>query len=428
MSDPQKTLKNSFSFSGKGLHTGAESSVTVHPADANSGFRVRVDGTDHPVCPDSADGTRHRTVLACGETEVHTIEHLLAALFGMGVDNAILEVEGGEVPGADGSAGPFAGKVADVGLVDQDEPRRICRPAKPVSVSFKSSSVMAFPIKEDLLRVTYILDYPESKLAQGCVEFEITPEAMQTDLSPCRTFVMKCHAEAMLKAGLGQGANTENTVVLDGETVVDNELRFDDECARHKVLDVVGDLATLGTRFGMHVVAYKSGHALNLNLAQELKREILRQEHPRGLLDVRGVEKALPHRYPFLLVDRVVEMEPRKRILAYKNLTRNEDFFNGHFPGQPIMPGVLQVEALAQTGGVLLMQEPEYKGKLAVLMGVDGVKYRRPVVPGDRLYLEVSLDKVKGRIGIVSAVASVDGEVATQCNIKFALVDPDQYT
>lgn len=428
MSDNQQTLSSEFTFEGKGLHLGEPCSVTVHPAEPGTGFRLRVGDTTAAVDPKTADGTRHRTILSCGDDEVHTVEHLCAALWGMGVDNAEIEVAGGEVPGVDGSARPFADKVLEVGLTEQGAAREVFRPRQPICAGFGSSCITAYPTKKPGLRVTYILDYPESSLAQGMAEFDITPETMLEGLSPCRTFVMKCHAQAMLDAGLGQGANTENTIVLDGETVVENQLRFDDECARHKVLDVVGDLATLGLRFGMHVVAYKSGHALNLRLAQLLAEEHFNQTHPRGLLDVSDIERYIPHRHPFLLVDRVVAMTPRVHIRAYKNVTRNEDFFNGHFPGQPIMPGVLQVEALAQTGGVLLMQEQEYQGKLAVLMGVDEVKYRRPVVPGDRLEFDVTIERIRGRIGVVSAVASVDGEVTTQCTIKFALVDPEQYT
>jgi len=424
----QRTLAASISFAGKGLHTAAESRITIHPGEPNTGFRVRTQGKEARILPVNAEGSRHRTVVTVDGTEVHTVEHVLAALYGMGVDNAVLEVEGGEVPGLDGSATVYAEKVKEAGLVGQAADARVFAPVQPIAAAFAGSSITAFPTKDRAFRVTYILDYPESRLAQGTVEMTITPEAVFRELAPCRTFVMKCHAEKLLQAGLGQGANTENTLVLDGDTVVDNTLRFPDECARHKALDVVGDLATLGRRLQMHVVAYKSGHALNLELARRLRLEILRVENPRGLLDIRQIERTLPHRYPFLLVDRVLEIEPGRRILAYKNLTRNEDFFNGHFPGQPIMPGVLQIEALAQAGGVLMMGEHANRGKLAVLMGIDDVKFRRPVVPGDQLMMEIIFEKVKGRIGVVYAKGQVDGEVTTECRIKFALVDPDQYT
>ena len=424
----QHTLAREFSLAGTGLHTGAAVKVAGRPAEANSGFRLRAGEEEVGIQPGAAEGSRHRTVVSVNGTEVNTVEHLLAALFGMGVDNAVIEVEGGEVPGVDGSAKPFAEKVREVGVVEQDAPLRVGRLTRPVSAAGGGGCITAFPRAEGGLRITYVLDYPESRLARGTVEMTVTPAAMAEAIAPSRTFVMKCHAEAMRQAGLGLGASTANTVVLDGDAVVDNTLRFPDECARHKVLDLVGDLATTGRRLDMHVVAYKSGHVLTLELAQRLRQEIARVENPRGLLDIRQIERILPHRYPFLLVDRVVETEPRRRIRAYKNLTRNENFFNGHFPGQPIMPGVLQTEALAQTGGVLMMGEREGQGKLAVLMGIDEVKFRRPVVPGDQLMMEVVFERFKGRIGVVYAKAEVDGEIATECRIKFALVDPKEYT
>ncbi|MBN2711221.1 MAG: UDP-3-O-[3-hydroxymyristoyl] N-acetylglucosamine deacetylase [Planctomycetes bacterium] len=428
MSTNQNTVAAAFTLEGKGLHTGKDAKVTVHPGEADSGFILRVEGKEFPVSPMIGDGSKHRTVMIDGETEVHTVEHLLAAVHGLGVDNAVIEVEGGEIPGTDGSGKVFADKVREVGLAEQDKPVKSFKLKKPITASFDKSSITAFPTKDGSFRITYILDYPESKLAQGTAEFVIDPETVEKNIIPCRTFVMKCHAEAMLQAGMGQGASTENTVVLDGETVVDNELRFEDECVRHKVLDVIGDLATLGVRLGAHIVAYKSGHALNLELAKLLASEINREEYPRGVMDIRKIEDTLPHRYPFLMVDRVVELDPLKKIKAYKNITRNEPYFNGHFPGQPIMPGVLQVEALAQTACLALLGQKGYEGKLAVLMGVDGVKYRRPVVPGDKLEMVATLLKLRGRIGVVNAVASVDGDVSTECEIKFALVDPEEYT
>jgi UDP-3-O-[3-hydroxymyristoyl] N-acetylglucosamine deacetylase/3-hydroxyacyl-[acyl-carrier-protein] dehydratase len=424
----QHTLADEISFSGKGLHFGEEAKVTIKPAKQATGLVLRVKGDEAPVCPDIADGSLHRTVLKVGDNEVHTVEHLLAALTGLGVDNAVIEVEGREIPGLDGSAGQIAEMVDKCGLTEQDAPRTIAKISRSVSASANDAVITAYPSKDGSFRITYILDYKESVLAQGLAEMTITPETMLREIAPCRTFVMKQHAEALRAAGFGQGANPQNTLVLDGGEVMENTLRFDDECIRHKILDVAGDLALVGRRLGVHVIACKSGHGLNIELAKILKSEIIKQENPKGLQDIKAIEATLPHRYPFLLVDRVLELEPRRRILALKNVTRNEEFFEGHFPGLPIMPGVLHVEALAQAAGMLMMREPDAKGKLAVLMGAEDVKWRRPVVPGDQIMLEVVTEKVRGKIMIVKGTARVDGDVVTEAKIKFALVEPGQYT
>lgn len=424
----QKTLKDKVSFTGIGLHTGTEGKVTLWPAEADSGLRLRVGGEEVRIAPSRAEGANHRTAIRVGERTIHTVEHLLAPLLGLGVDNAWIEVEGEEIPGLDGSAKIFAEQIAATGLVEQEREAKVLKLREAIAVGEKGACITAMPSSDGSFRVTYILDYPESPLAQGRIEMTVTPEAMLAEIAPCRTFVMKSHAEKMLKAGLGKGANTQNTLVLDGDHVLENTLRFRDECARHKLLDVVGDLATVGQRLAIHVVAHKSGHDLNLKLARRLAEEALRMEHPRGILDIRQIEGLLPHRYPFLLVDRVLELDPPNRIVTLKNVTRNEDFFNGHFPGQPIMPGVLQIEALAQSGGILIMNSPSSKGKLAVLMAIEEVKFRRPVVPGDQLRMEVVFEKIKGRVGVANAWSTVDGEIATEVRIKFALVDADQYT
>ena len=418
-----------FTCASKGLHTGNDCRVTVRPGAADGGYLLRAGGgAEIRIRPTLADGSRHRTVLQFDGVEVHTVEHLLSALFGMGVDNAAIEVEGGEIPGMDGSAKVFCDRIREAGLIEQEAETQPAAPREAVAVAEGGASIVAFPAKDGVFRVTYLLNYPESRLAHGTAELAITPETFAAETAPARTFVMKAHVEAMLKAGHGKGATPENTLVLDGDAVQGNQLRFPDECARHKALDVVGDLATIGRRLAVHVVAYRSGHGLNLELARRLVPELNLAAHPKGLLDIRQIEKTLPHRYPFLLVDRVLEIEPRRRIVALKNVTRNEEFFQGHFPGQPIMPGVLQLEALAQTGCILMMIDPAGKGKLAVLMGFEEVKYRRPVVPGDQVRMEVLFEKFKGRMGVVYARSRVDGEVATEAKIKFALVDAEQYT
>ncbi|MDR1744552.1 MAG: 3-hydroxyacyl-ACP dehydratase FabZ [Planctomycetota bacterium] len=424
MTTRQHTLKAPVSFAGPGLHSGAECSVTVKPGDAGTGLVVSSGGVSARLSPLMSDGSRNCNAVRVGpDLEIMTIEHLLSAIWACGIDNAVLEFAGPEAPGLDGSALRYAEELRAAGIVEQDADRKVFIPKEAVSVGNDKAGVSAFPSPDGKFRVTYVLDYAESPRARGTVTVEIDPDTFLRDIAPARTFVMKQHAEAMLKAGLGRGANPQNTLVLDGDAVVDNEFRVADECVRHKILDLIGDLSILNRRLGVHIVANKSGHALNIELAKALQKQMTKAENPAGVLDFQGVTRILPHRYPFLLVDRVLELEEKKRIVAVKNLTFNEEFFQGHFPGQPIMPGVLQIEALAQAGAIMMLGEYAGKGKLAVLMTADDVKWRKQVIPGDCLYLHAEFVKMKRNVGVVRVRAEVDGEVTTEATIKFAIVD-----
>ncbi|MCD8352528.1 MAG: UDP-3-O-acyl-N-acetylglucosamine deacetylase [Planctomycetaceae bacterium] len=420
----QCTLAQAATFKGTGLHSGGEATITVRPAPANSGLAVAAKGLTAVIAPDMCEGSRACNAIRLSpDVEVMTLEHLLSALWGMGIDNAVIEVDGPEAPGLDGSALEFAQALKAVGIVEQDDDRQVFIPKEAISVGSDDAGVTAYPSKDGKFRVTYILDYPQSARARGTVSMEVNPESFFQDVAPARTFVMKELVEPMQKAGLGRGATPQNTLVVDGDAIVDNEFRVSDECVRHKILDLVGDLSILNRRLGVHIVANKSGHALNIELAKALKTHITKVENPNGVIDFTEITRILPHRYPFLLVDRVLELEQKKRIVAVKNLTFNEEFFQGHFPGQPLMPGVLQVEALAQAGAIMMLGELAGKGKLAVLMTADGVKWRRQVVPGDCLYLHAEFIKMKRNIGIVRAWATVDGEITTEGTIKFAIID-----
>ncbi|MCC8191303.1 MAG: 3-hydroxyacyl-ACP dehydratase FabZ [Planctomycetes bacterium] len=424
MAEKQRTLAKPAVFSGTGLHSGAAATVTVHPAAVDSGLVVRTGGVEKRLSPYLCDGSRNCNVVRVGDgLAIMTLEHLLSAVWGLGIDNAVIEADGPEAPGLDGSALEFVKGLEAAGIVQQEADRSVFIPKEPISVGRGDSGVTAYPSPDGSFRVTYILDYQESALARGTVSTEITPGMFTSGIAAARTFVMKQHVEPMLAAGLGQGATAQNTLVLDGDSVVDNAFRLDDECVRHKILDLVGDLSIVNRRLGVHLIASKSGHALNIELAKAVERAISKAENPTGVMDFKAITNLLPHRYPFLLIDRVVELEEKKRILAYKNLTFNENFFQGHFPGQPIMPGVLQIEALAQAGAIMMLGEYAGKGKLAVLMTADDVKWRRQVVPGDCLYLHVEFVKLKSRIGVVKAWAEVDGETTTEATIKFAIVD-----
>ncbi len=422
--EKQRTLAKNAVFSGKGLHTGADCSVTVKPGAVNTGLVAVSGGVTEKLRPGLSEGSRNANAVRLGpDVEVMTVEHMLSALWGMGVDNAVLEIAGPEAPGLDGSALEYAKGIQAAGIVEQEADRKVFIPKNSVAVGKGDTGVTAYPSPDGKFRVTYMLDYKESPRARGTVTVEISPELYLENVAPARTFVMKQHVEPMLAAGLGKGANAQNTLVLDGDKVVDNEFRLADECVRHKILDLVGDLSIVNRRLGVHIIASKSGHALNIELAKALALEISKAENPGGIIDFKGITTLLPHRYPFLLVDRVIELEEKKRIVAVKNLTFNEAFFQGHFPGQPIMPGVLQIEALSQAGAIMMLGEFAGKGKIAVLMTADEIKWRRQVVPGDCLYLHAEFVKMKSRIGVVKAWATVDGDVTTEAIIKFAVVD-----
>jgi UDP-3-O-[3-hydroxymyristoyl] N-acetylglucosamine deacetylase/3-hydroxyacyl-[acyl-carrier-protein] dehydratase len=420
----QITLAKSVTFTGTGLHSGAEATVTIHPAEPGTGLAIKHNGTTTRITPSMSEGSRNCNAIRLdADTEILTLEHMLSAVWGLGIDNAVFEVGGPEAPGLDGSALECAKKLKDAGLKEQDAERKIFIPKESISVGGKDSGVAAFPSSDGKFRVTYILDYKESPLARGTVSVEITPDYILENIAPARTFVMKEHVPMMQAAGLGKGANPRNTLVLDGDKIVENEFRVADECVRHKILDLIGDISILNRRLGVHIVATKSGHALNIDLARAIERHMLKVENPVGVIDFSEITRILPHRYPFLLVDRVLELEEKRRIVAVKNLTFNENFFQGHFPGQPIMPGVLQIEALAQAGAIMMLGEFAGKGKLAVLMTADDVKWRRQVVPGDCLYLNAEFIKMKRNIGIVKVWATVDGDVTTEATIKFAIID-----
>jgi UDP-3-O-[3-hydroxymyristoyl] N-acetylglucosamine deacetylase/3-hydroxyacyl-[acyl-carrier-protein] dehydratase len=396
----------------------------MKPSAADAGLIVQAGEWRERLRPLLSDGSKNANAVRLSpECEVITVEHLLSALWGLGIDNAVIEVDGGEPPALDGSALEYVKGIENAGIVEQEAELKVFVPKNPVSVGKGDVGVAAYPSPDKKFRVTYLLDYAESPLASGTGTFEITPESYAGEIAPARTFVMRQHAEAMLRAGLGKGANPQNTLVLDGDKVIDNQFRLPDECLRHKVLDLIGDLAILNRRLGVHIVASKSGHAANIQLAAALEREIRAAENPAGVLDFKAITELLPHRYPFLLIDRVLELEEKRRIVAVKNLTFNEAFFQGHFPGQPIMPGVLQIEALAQAGAIMMLGEFKGKGKIAVLMSADDVKWRRQVVPGDRLFLHAEFVKMKSRIGVVRVRAEVEGDITAEATIKFAIID-----
>jgi len=429
----QRTLRAAFELRGVGLHEGHEVSVQVRPARPDAGITFQrgdlPDSDPIPALHSSVGEGERRTVLKRGEAEVHTVEHLLAALLGSQVDNAEVEVTGPELPGLDGSALPWFEAIARAGAVEQKAPRKVFEIERAVSVELDGATLSAFPGTREGLTISYTLDYRGRGLAPQFVEVSLPGTDLLRDIAPARTFVFAGEVESLRAAGLGQGASTENTIVLDATGApVAGALRFPDEPARHKMLDLMGDLSLLGAELHGCVVATKSGHKAHHELVRRLVAEMQAQEtHGRvqraTAMDIREISQLLPHRYPFLLIDRVLELEGYRRAVGIKNVTVNEPFFMGHFPGQPIMPGVLILEAMAQLAGTLLLRRMEFTGKLPVLWAIDKVKLRRSVVPGDQLRLEVEAVKVRDQMSKVECLAKVNEHVAAEAQMTFTLVD-----
>jgi len=438
MNEKQHTLHTDAVFQGRGLHTGEHVTIRLKPAPENTGIIFqRVDLPDSPriqVGPDSVR-TDHMSgrcsIIGQGEVSVQTIEHLMAALHGLGVDNVAVEIDGAEVPGLDGSAKEFADGLHKAGLLEQSDARRYLILKRPVTVSAGQALITMIPAED--FRITYTLDYEHPALRSQVFNFTLGKDDFMTAVAPARTFCLKEEAEALQKAGLGKGADYANTLVMDASGPIENELRLAHECARHKVLDLIGDLAFLGRPLKGHVFAVRSGHYLNARLVREIADQTgdhrFPVDGPEGqvsqlpAVDIAQIMAVIPHRYPFLLVDRIVEMEHGKRAVGIKNLTMNELFFQGHFPQAPIMPGVLMIEAMAQVGGVLLRQTELHRDQLGLFMAVNNTKFRRTAHPGDQLVMEIEVLRDRARMASVHGVGRVDGQVVVETDMMFSFMD-----
>ena len=434
----QRTIKKPIELSGIGLHTGVEVDLKFKPAPINTGINfIRVDVKDSPMIKatiahvlDQAKSPR-RTSVGNGSVEVHTIEHLMAALWALGIDNIIIEINGLELPGLDGSAKGFIDILKKAGVQSQGAQKNIYQVRSPMWVEKDGATIMVLP--DNQFRVSYTLNYEHPLLKAQYISFNIDEATFEKEICSSRTFCLEREVSDLRKKGLGKGANYENTVVVGQKGVINNDVRFEDEFARHKILDLLGDLYLLGYSIKGHIIAVRSGHPLNINLVAKIsaQREKLQSggikavyiETDSDILDAVDIQKILPHRYPFLLIDKIIEIEQGKRAVGIKNVTMNEEFFTGHFPGRPVMPGVLIVEAMAQVAGVLMLNKKENVGKMAYFMSLDKAKFRKTVVPGDQLRLEVEVIKLKSKIGQVHTKALVGGQVVSEADLMFALVD-----
>jgi UDP-3-O-[3-hydroxymyristoyl] N-acetylglucosamine deacetylase/3-hydroxyacyl-[acyl-carrier-protein] dehydratase len=415
---------------------GKEAKVVFRPAPADTGVVfVRTDTAEpvriSAVVPNLAERSR-RTTIKKGSVSIETIEHCLAAISALGIDNLIIEVAGSELPALDCSCAEYFKVLKRIGLVEQTGKRKEFVISEPISVTAGDASIYALPYADDGLNITYDLDYSgHTGVGRQIFGCRVTPESFERNLATARTFVLEAEAKQFQARGMGTHLGPRDILVISSDGPIKNSFRFPDECVRHKIADLIGDLALVGRAVKGRIVAYKSGHSLNQQLVRRLYEAAQQQERMAefgtdALLDIRRIQKILPHRYPFLLVDKVVEVEGDTRIKGIKNVSFNEQFFQGHFPGTPIMPGVLIVEAMAQVSGLLFAQKLEHTGKLAVLFSMDGVKLRKAVIPGDQLILTAEAVRSRKRSAQCRCKAMVGGSVVAEAQIRFMLVDEEK--
>jgi UDP-3-O-[3-hydroxymyristoyl] N-acetylglucosamine deacetylase/3-hydroxyacyl-[acyl-carrier-protein] dehydratase len=424
----QRTLRSEVTVDGTGLHTGRPVKATLRPAQPDTGlvFR-RIDLEDQPLLSatvDSVAGTSWETVLGEGDAKVGTIEHLLAPLTVFGIDNLEILLEGPEPPALDGSGRDWCALIKTAGIEDQEgtESRSIVV-REPFVIREGDSTYTVAP--HDGYRVTAVIEFDHPAIGRQSATVEVEPETFCTQIAPARTFGLESWREMLHAKGLALGANYDNTIVATDDGLAEGtELRFPDEFVRHKILDLVGDLALVGANIRGHIVAEKPSHRGNVAVARRLRNMLTRPEDGGPALDINRILEYIPHRYPFLLIDRVLEFEGGKRILGLKNVTINEPFFQGHFPEHPIMPGVLIVEAMAQAGGLLLMNEfDDPQSKVVYFMSLDGVKFRRPVMPGDQLLFELRMLQLRGRTCRMQGETRVGGDIVAEATMMARVMD-----
>ena len=436
--------------------------MTFHPAPPDTGIvfrRVDLDGKPEiPAQVGQVNETTRSTTLSKGNVKVHTVEHVLASFSGFEIDNAYVDIDASEPPIADGSSREYCRMIREAGIERQDAPKSTYTLTEPIHFQIGETIMSAFP--SDTFKVTCTSDDQLGRYTQH-FSSDVTPEKWETDIAHARTFCFFEELEQLYKHGLIRGGSLENAVIIRDDAVLTTEpMRYHNEFVRHKTLDIIGDLYLTGRRILAHIIATKPSHTGNCRLAGEILEQMNKprvaaqsftpppaeeptppakpapkSERPAmeaeykaespvqdgASLDVVDIMKVLPHRYPFLMVDRVTKIDGKK-ITATKNVTFNEGYFQGHFPGHPIMPGVLQLEAIAQVAGILTLKKAENLGKLAYFMAAENVKWRKPVKPGDVLTIDVEIIRDRGKINKAKGICYVDGEEVSQAEVTFALV------
>ena len=442
----QRSIQREATVKGKALHTGDDVTLTLKPAPVGHGvlFR-RIDIYNKPeIRPHISlvSDLVRSTTLSSGHTKVHTVEHVLSALHGCGIDNVVIEMNASEPPILDGSARPFVEAIKEAVPEEQDAERQYYVLDAPVSVSRNASSVVALPY--DGLKISCTSTDDRGVHTQH-LSLEIDPETYMEQVAAARTFTIYEEIEELLRMGKIRGGSLENAVVLKGDKILSKEpLRFKDEFVRHKILDIIGDIFLLGMPVKAHIIAMRPGHAVNSELTQALFERMeeagkSKKKKAPGKpkladptttsLSIGQILETVPHRYPFVLIDRIIDFSEGDCLTAIKNVTFNEPYFQGHFPGEPVMPGVLQIEAMAQAAGLMMLRKIDNTAKLAYFMSCDKVKFRKAVTPGDQLVIEVKLLKSRGnKIGQAAAVCKVDDKVVSSAELMFLIVEPGDVT
>lgn len=438
--EKQRTIAKEVSLSGIGLHTGSLTTMTFKPAPPDSGIVFyRVDLPNKPAIQADIDhvvDVSRGTTIGLNGAKVHTVEHVMASIFGLGIDNIAVELDGPEIPNGDGSSQPFMQVLAKAGVVGQDARRKYINVVEPVF--YRHGDVTLSVLPADELRMTMTIAYDHVAIGTQYASFTITPESFEKELAPARTFCFLREVKMLQEQGLIRGGSLESAVVIGDEAILNDNLRFPDEFVRHKMLDLLGDMSLLGRRVKGHVIGVKSGHAKNVMFSKQIKKAYLNgkasaeslelKSLKTPALDVGTIMKILPHRFPFLLVDRILTFVPRQRVAGIKNVTVNEPFFQGHWPSVPVMPGVLVIEVMAQVSSLLVLNgqkeaRQDEPRPLACLLGIDRARFHTRIVPGDRITVEAEMAQVKHETFKVKAVARVDGNTAAEAELLFGLLN-----
>ncbi len=463
MLELQRTISKPVSLSGIGLHTGTSCTMTFKPAPINTGIKfVRVDLGGNPEIPAIADNVvdvSRGTTIGIGEAKVHTVEHVLAAVVGLQIDNIIIELDGMEPPVGDGSSIPYVEQLTAAGFEQQDAPKDYLIIDETVSYHNEENQIDIVALPLDGYRATVMVDYQNPALgSQHTGLFDLEKEFV-TEFAPARTFCFLSEVENLANVGLIKGGDIDNAVVIVDRNSDENELdqlrkklgikekvtigtngilnnkelRFKNEPVRHKLLDLLGDLALIGAPIKAQLLAARPGHRANVEFAKQIRKLYQQKKLVKKfqfvkkegvVFDINAIHRILPHRYPFLMVDKIIHLEMDKKVIGVKSVSVNEPFFQGHFPGQPIMPGVLIIEAMAQTGGVLLLNSfPDPEEKLVYFMQINNAKFRKTVVPGDQLYLEIEMENKKSKVVLMSGKAYVNDLLVAEADFMAAIVN-----